>query len=424
MAFLKRRDLSHISLHYDGVRIAGDLPADIPQFFQEMSDHIFDNVGCRVVIREKKHLYWTDVVRSRGGVPVVVPDVPEVFLRKGNCIPYALWCLGSSTDAVQKKLEDDNQENTRAATRGYRDYASMMDMFGVKLAPSRNRTLTKPGKYLIHTEPQGKPHCTAAVVHEDMKTCTVYLTAGKLSISVDNLLECGNAAVDKVLMCDFEVLDEAAPLPEADTLSLDLLNLMAGADDDDCMSEQDSDAPDPSVVADEDETIVSPGDDLLDLLKAEVGRVSRMSLSADQRRHRRCPLCPFRCFQRWSQWDTHVRGHHTASKQFCCSGTKQLKVIMALFDHDRLRRVTGDNYLGRSAELLRKTVRPPLNPKHNEIDRYVRLVFTGEGPEFANLSTVEQNMVVRRVGNVYYTKDFATMLYQEMVVHDSKVYGL
>ena len=94
---------------------------------------------------------------------------------------------------------------------------------------------------------------------------------------------------------------------------------------------------------------------------------------------------------------------------------------MALFDHDRLRRVAGDNYLGRSAELLRKTVRPPLNSKHNEIDRYVRLVFTDDGPKFTNLGTLEQDMVVRRVGNAYYTKEFATMLYQEVIAHDSKV---
>lgn len=421
LAFLKSRDLSHISLHYDGVRVAGNLPADIPQFCQAMSDHIFEDVGFRVVIREKKHLYWTDIVRSRGGVPVEVPDVPEVFLRKGNCIPYALWCLGSSTDAVQKKLEDDNQENTRATTRGYRDYASMMDLFDVKCAPSRDRTLTQPGKYLIHSEPRGKPHCTAAVIHEDRQTCTVYLTTGKLSISVDDLQECGNAAIDKVLMCNFVLLDAAALLPHEDKQSLDLLNLMAGADDDECTSEQDSDGSDPSVVADKDETIVSPGDDLLDLLKAEVSRVNRGSLPTKQRSDIRCPLCPFRCFQRWSRWDTHIRVHHTACKQFCCSGTKQLKVIMALFDHDRLRRVTGDNYLARSAELLRTTVRPPLSSNHNEIDRYVRLVFTGEGPKFANLVTVEQNMVVRRVGNAYYTKEFATMLYQEMIVHDSKV---
>lgn len=40
-----------------------------------------------------------------------------------------------------------------------------------------------------------------------------------------------------------------------------------------------------------------------------------------------CRLCPFRGFAQRDRLRDHVVTYHTERKQFCCSGTKQLKVV-------------------------------------------------------------------------------------------------
>ena len=48
----------------------------------------------------------------------------------------------------------------------------------------------------------------------------------------------------------------------------------------------------------------------------------------------RCPFCPWHCFTRPQKVLQHVRRHHRSQKQCACSGTKQLKLILALRDAD------------------------------------------------------------------------------------------
>ena len=45
-------------------------------------------------------------------------------------------------------------------------------------------------------------------------------------------------------------------------------------------------------------------------------------------------------------------------------------------------------HLRRSADMLRATVTPALDSGLNTIDRSIRLVFTGDGPEYQNADTV------------------------------------
>ena len=51
--------------------------------------------------------------------------------------------------------------------------------------------------------------------------------------------------------------------------------------------------------------------------------------------------------------------------------------------------------------------------------RYIRLVLTERGPEYwrADVVAVEP---VRRVRNLYYTKDFGQLVYQEMLMRQAK----
>ena len=52
----------------------------------------------------------------------------------------------------------------------------------------------------------------------------------------------------------------------------------------------------------------------------------------------RCALCPFRSFphKRPMRLLDHIASYHVKRTQYVCSGTKQIKVILALHNSDRL----------------------------------------------------------------------------------------
>lgn len=117
-----------------------------------------------------------------------------------------------------------------------------------------------------------------------------------------------------------------------------------------------------------------------------------------------CPFCPFRAFGRLCQLSDHLRRHHVAAKQFVCSGKKQVKVILALHDSDSVRKENGADYLFRSAVLLRTQVVPPLDRNKNFIDKSLRLLLEKDGPRYVNQKALGEQIVARRVLNIYYGK--------------------
>jgi hypothetical protein len=115
-----------------------------------------------------------------------------------------------------------------------------------------------------------------------------------------------------------------------------------------------------------------------------------------------------------------IRLYHVVGKQYCCSGTKQLKVIIALYDNDVLLRQSPCKLLHRSAQLLREHVVPALNSAHNEIDRNIRMILDDKVVKFVNAESLKA-MSLRRVGNLLYTQSFAEMLFQEIIVCNCKI---
>lgn len=138
-----------------------------------------------------------------------------------------------------------------------------------------------------------------------------------------------------------------------------------------------------------------------------------------------CPLCPFRRFARKSRLVQHIRVHHTARRQYVCSGTKQMKVVAALFDDDRLiGRPLKNHFLERSAAILRRSVQPPLSGRDNPIDKRIRLCLEGDGPHYRALEAIADDPAYRRARNLYYNMDFANALRADILMHGTKVKGL
>ena len=177
----------------------------------------------------------------------------------------------------------------------------------------------------------------------------------------------------------------------------------------------------------DDEATVVVGDLLLDRLAAEVEMVSNdlcATRLASGSREFACPLCPWRSFGSFRvRLQHHISGYHTRLTQYVCSGTKQMKVIAALWDHDSLLRVSpGNFYLRRSAEILRESVKPPLSATANSIDKDIRLVLTNTGPVYMSKAFIDASTdTFRRARNIYYTREFAEMLRGEVLMHNARV---
>ena len=134
----------------------------------------------------------------------------------------------------------------------------------------------------------------------------------------------------------------------------------------------------------------------------------------------RCPACPFRAFDRATRVAARLRKYHTTKTQFCCSGTKQLRVILALHDSDMIKGVRCGGYLKRSAVILRQQVKPSLSATNNKVDRFIRLLLDAKGPRFVHHKIVEAKATARRCGNLWYTHAFGEKLFQEILLQHGK----
>ena len=52
LKYLERFSLTHCSLHYDGVRLSRNFSCTVDEICKQSADHIFEDLGIRVKIRE------------------------------------------------------------------------------------------------------------------------------------------------------------------------------------------------------------------------------------------------------------------------------------------------------------------------------------------------------------------------------------
>ena len=129
-----------------------------------------------------------------------------------------------------------------------------------------------------------------------------------------------------------------------------------------------------------------------------------------------CPLCPFRRFAQVASLVKHLERAHAHERGCVASGTKQKRLVYALYDSDVLAGRDPMDLLCRSASAMRESVVPALPPHQNAIDKLVRLVLAEDGPEYRNAAWLGSSSLVRRVGNLYYTRGFANLLFREIMM--------
>ena len=419
--FLDAQALSHVSLHFDGVRLGGIAEADVERLCDDLATAIKGKTGFGVKIVRKQHLYFREWCRTPSERSEVA--VEELLLTQGNCIPLALARLFPDRKPyVFSEIRKTSHQNCEAAKVGSRSYRSVCDSSNLQAVPCLGLDITKPGQYLLHCEHDGKPHCLSCTCNENN---LIEIGDGKYvtRMMLSELRKFASEAIDTHSIVTFRLFAQEGDRVQLIKSLQVLQGLHAGANvaDPEWMmalsheceyagEECSEDECDVQTEGDNEERVVKVGNSLLASLASEVNTFEQSKSSR----------CPFRSFQYPARVAKHVQRYHTASKQYTCSGTKQLKIICALFDNDQIARRRKGNYLSRSAGLLRSSVQPPLSEKLNEIDRSIRLVLTGKGPEFWNAAAVDASLSLRRVRNLYYTVEFSDLLYREMLLNNAK----
>ena len=281
--------------------------------------------------------------------------------------------------------------------------------------------------FVLHYEGIGVPHSLAVRVDASGIGVTIIDGATVYKLNMATLREIHCAAVDHSTMISYWKKDPQCSSRDKSAL---LLDMVAGAGD--VLDESEEDAPDDvaevhavdgtSRLSFDEDDVPTFNDNILECLRSETSNVlndiQKQSIRREGRRH--CPLCPFRSFTQLRLLRTHIVKHHTSRNQYVCSGTKKIKIILALHDHAASSQSGIANLLQESAGILRQTVQPPLQCSQNNIDKQISLVFDATGPKCMNVSSLGNTIQVRRVRNLYYTHSFADLLVREMVLNHAQ----
>ena len=244
-------------------------------------------------------------------------------------------------------------------------------------------------------------------------------------------------ASDRKDIVFFRIIIGDGQAGDVGTTEQQLLDMLAGAPDLATLYCIDIDdipqPPCPEEVATDSEADVNVDAKLAHCLNTEVTKYSA-SLQSKRRTSgattwTRCQLCPFRSFapsdKQLLNIRQHVQSQHTSARRlglhaFIASGTKQLKVVRALYDLDMLKGRDAGDYLHRSAQGNRSGVHPPLCSASNNIDRGLAFVLTGKGPMLMSKASLAHSNSVRRVGHTYYTKCFAECALTDAVLEHGR----
>lgn len=262
---------------------------------------------------------------------------------------------------------------------------------------------------------------------------TIIDGASRYTVPHARLMSTIDNSIDEESVVTFRLAMPADP--EEMTPSTALLDLCAAGKDDDSSDGESSVTEHPAQAADDD--IIDPGADLIVSLREEcrlwITRLSQTShggsrpmksaVGPQQRTTSwlssismgakfRCPLCPDRAFARGVRIVGHLQKYHTQRSCFSASGTKQVRVVMALYDADMFRyQAPQGDYLSRSAESIRRATSHSSRRRENDmqVDDDLRLLLARSGPRYVTRSLLLKTPALR-VGNFYVTREFSTQV--------------
>ncbi|CAK0885113.1 unnamed protein product [Prorocentrum cordatum] len=376
----------------------------------------------------------------------IVPFDRRRLTWHGNCIPFGIAALTGDWDGVIAAATVDSDENAAAMASGLRRYSDCANLFGVSLRPVPTTAVETLGRFLVHGKVAGREHCAAVEVFEHGGSI---LHSEGLSWDVPRgcLDACLRIILDFGVEAAFALGGGHSSTLGDDVAARDAMGMVAGAGVEEEGAVDVANAGDEHAEELDDDSCARVHANLLQLLRDEVTdfemivkSLSRTGATKDGNGSvARCLLCPFKEYSTSSvnvkrDLLAHIANHHglhrkcengrdrkMGSGRYVASGTKQWKVIQALFDDDMLSKHQPKNLLQRSADLMRRSVSPPL--RCLGVDKQIRLLLDHDGPRFVNFEVLARDgaLQARRVGNTYYTKEFAELVFRESILHEGRV---
>ena len=239
--YVEQKPTQHVSLHFDGLRVDrarvtldleegvssmrdGCAGADEVAMCARMATFVKQATGYDVLIVAKSHFYLLEHLE---GVPrePVDPTPHCRLLDAGNSIPLALTLLtGKDDPAAQYTSELVHPSQPEAPlSRAYRDVGLV---FRVTLVPTVDRSRLRVGRWLLHVENGGLPHCVAL----DFRTpeeCIVLWKGFKTVMSFAVLRGLIDSSVDKKTLVLYEVLPGDASASTVQAHIAPLLDMLA-----------------------------------------------------------------------------------------------------------------------------------------------------------------------------------------------------
>ena len=403
----------HLSLRFDGVCVSRNVIANADSRVAACEKAIADKTSFKVKIVVKR------IVRSESWCRNTVLRAILHDTRQSVCwrpaIAFTAACgiaFSLRVPIVTAVQNPDQTENRDAMKLGYRTYRSVSKSAGVDLVCSPGLPPQEVKSFLLHYEGDGHPHCVC-VKHDAAGSCTTVMNgASAFRMTLAQFKEIVASAVDESTIVSFWTPDDGASENSKNKILLDMVAGASSSSSDHC-AEPISGKVAGNLVFDEkhDPTI---DDGIKALLAEEVAEVSVNLQSRSSRKggRRLCPMCPFRSFKHMRGLRTHIQKYHTEKTQFVCSGTKQMKIVLALFDDAASSQTHPARLLQHSARLLQEAVQPEVSSSINRIDKYIRLVLDCSGPRCVNVECIGDDL--------YYTHSFAGMILREAVLNHAR----
>ena len=234
LQFVRGQMTEHVSMHFDGLRVdrgrvrleAEDGGDGVREMCARLQDHVLERTGYAVQIVSKEHLSFMELLRGVGGEPLQPPP-PAHMLGSENCIPLALGAvLGDSSlwNAFGPAAPVPGSQAGRP--RAYRDVAADM---GVQLVPELDLYALAEGKWLLHSENGGRPHCVAVQVQSRQQS-TVYWSGRSAVLGAMRLQGLLHAALDRKTIVLFRVYVGSEPVPAVRPHLFPLLDMLTEAE--------------------------------------------------------------------------------------------------------------------------------------------------------------------------------------------------
>ncbi|CAE7582461.1 unnamed protein product [Symbiodinium sp. CCMP2592] len=415
----------HMSCHFDGLLISTSMMKSVEMAAgKSMITVLQEAIGRKtpfdVVIKDKTlpsfDMYLSNKLKE-SEVGAGLGGYHELLTAVSNSIPAAMTFLGADIVRLRKESPS-NAKADRHCVRQYSDWHGCGDLY---LLPQHAGILDVTKDFLLHLELPESSFCMGVKVVPNnnilaMRAGKVY--EGTMAELVD-LLESYHGT--KQTFC-FAIASED---PDLDDTEVRFLDLLAGSSSASSVKKRPASIPHQQDPQNEGE--VDVGIELRRLLCDEV----KTAIQAVRTQAGKsfpptvCPCCPWRRFERRRCLVEHLQNQHTESKRFCPAGTKMLRVVAALYDHDRLHdRAPQPTFLARASELLRKTVKGNMPSTLSFIDKFLRCVFHSDGPEFVTIRSVTKATGLRRVGNLFYDHDFADAFLQAAAAHNASLHKI